>query len=113
MSAKAILFMIALIAVTGLGFWNLDRFEGCTGNSQTFEMEMGRKRWVHCSAARLHYVNQGSGTELEATCDGKQERVMVYKGSGAQLCGMRVRVNDAWQGGPVTKWNTSLTLTWK
>lgn len=113
MSAKSVLFMLAVLALTGLGFWNLERFEGCTGDAQSFELEMGRKRYVRCSEARIHYVSQSSGTELEAECDGKTERVMIYKGSGAELCDMRVMVRDTWQGGPVTKWNADLFVTWK
>lgn len=114
MSARTIFVTLILMALTGLAFWNMERFQGCTGDSQTVDLELGKKRYVHCGGAQLKYVNQTSGSEIEVSCGGMTpQRTMIYKGSGNDACDMRFLVTDTWKGGPTDKWNARFFITWK
>ncbi len=114
MTTRDQILLLALAGGGGYLMFNVEKYQGCMGNSQTVELQDGDSRPVACDAAELSLVGMvGEAPSVEVSCADETRRATLFGASATDVaCGLSVANLETWQGGPSSDWNARLEITW-
>ncbi len=108
---------VILLALAGGGaylMFNIEKYQGCFGDSQIVELQEGGSRAVACNSADLTLIGVvGEAPQVEVSCGPETKGATLFGASATDVaCGLSVANVETWQGGASSDWSARLEITW-